>query len=382
MANRDYYEVLGIQKGATDEEIKRAFRKLAIKYHPDRNQGNKDAEEQFKEINEAYQILSDSEKRAHYDQFGTTDFQGYGQGAGTGYAGYDFSGFGDLGDIFGQFFGGGFGGSSRTQSQTISRRGEDLEYVMDLTFEEAMKGAQKEVHVTSEAVCSTCKGTGAKDSSSKKTCTKCNGAGRVRVQRQTMFGSMMSEAVCDVCHGEGEIISDPCPTCKGKGRVRKEKKITVSVPKGVDSNNVIPLRGQGNAGYKGGPAGDLHVILRVKPHKEFVRRGTSIFIDKHIDMAQAALGIETRVPTIDGEVSYNIPSGTQSGTVFRLKSKGVPVINSKNDARGDQYVNVIVDPPKKLNEAQRAALRQYLEASGLPIEKETADSRKKKFGVF
>jgi molecular chaperone DnaJ len=197
-----------------------------------------------------------------------------------------------------------------------------------------------------------------------------------------MFGSMMSEAVCDVCHGEGEIISDPCPTCKGKGRVRKEKKITVSVPKGVDSNNVIPLRGQGNAGYKGGPAGDLHVILRVKPHKEFVRRGTSIFIDKHIDMAQAALGIETRVPTIDGEVSYNIPSGTQSGTVFRLKSKGVPVINSKNDARGDQYVNVIVDTPKKLNEAQRAALRQYLEASGLPIEKETADSRKKKFGVF
>lgn len=378
MAGKDLYEVLGVEKSATDEEIKRAFRKLAIKYHPDRNQGNKEAEEKFKEINEAYQVLSDSEKRAQYDRFGTTDFQGFGQGQG---AGYDFGGFGDLGDIFGQFFGRDFG---RSQGATRNgpRRGDDLEYVADLTFEEAMKGTEKEINITREEECQTCHGSGAKRPEDKKTCPKCNGSGRIRVQRQTMFGAMMSETVCDMCHGEGEIVSDPCPTCNGKGKVRASKKITVKIPKGVDTGNVIPLRGQGSAGYKGGPAGDLHVVLRVRPHKDFVRKGTSIYIDKHIDMAQAALGFETIVPTIDGDVSYKIPAGTQSGTVFRLRGKGVPVINSRNDARGDQYVNVIVDTPKNLNENQKSALRAYLEASGLSTEKETKGAKKKKFGVF
>ncbi len=382
MAKNEYYEVLGLTKGATDEEIKRAFRKLAIKYHPDRNQGDKTAEEKFKEINEAYQVLSDPQKKAQYDQFGTTDFNGGFNQGGGGYAGYDFDGF-DVGDIFSQFFGGFSGGSGRTQNPNAPRRGEDIEFYQDLTFEEAVFGTTKDITLNVDDTCDTCHGSGAKDPSRKTTCTKCHGSGRIRTQRQTMFGNMMTETVCDVCHGEGEIIEEPCPTCKGKGRVRTKRKISVNIPKGVDSNNVIPLRGQGNAGYKGGPAGDVHLVLRVKPSKVFVRKGTNIFIDKHIDIAQAALGMETRVPTVDGEVSYNIPSGTQSGTVFRLKGKGVPVVNSKNDQRGDQFVNVIVDTPQKLNDAQKEALNAYLIASGLAAEKAAAQSsKKKKFGVF
>ncbi len=387
MANKDYYEVLGIEKSATEEEIKRAFRKLAIKYHPDRNQGNKEAEEKFKEINEAYQVLSDKEKREHYDQFGTADFQGFGQG-GQGYAGYDYTGFGDLGDIFGQFFGGGFGRQrtqSRAQARNAPRRGESLEYILDLTFDEAMKGTEKELNITTDSTCSTCNGLGVKNPSDKKTCTKCNGSGVIRTQTQTMFGNMINESVCDVCRGSGEIVVNPCPTCKGAGRVRSPKKVTISVPKGIDTGNIIKMRGHGNAGYNGGSAGDLHVITRIAPHSTFVRKGTSIFIDKHVDMAQAALGFDTKVPTIDGVVSYNIPSGTQSGTVFRLKGKGVPVVNSPTDQRGDQFINVIVDTPKNLNDSQKKALKDYLIASGLSVDKESnekAEQPKKKFGIF
>lgn len=380
MAKKDYYEVLGITKGATDEEIKRAFRKKAIKYHPDRNQGDKTAEGKFKEVNEAYQVLSDPQKKAQFDQFGTTDFNG-GFGQGGGYAGYDFDGF-DVGDIFSQFFGGFSGGGGRQQNPNAPRRGESIEYYLDLTFEEAVFGATKEININIEDTCETCNGSGAKDASKKRTCTKCNGSGRIRTQRQTMFGNMMSEAICDVCHGDGEIIEEVCPTCRGKKRVRTQRKVTVNIPKGVDNNNVIPLRGQGNAGYNGGPDGDVHLVIRVKPSKTFVRKGTNIFIDKHIDIAQAALGIETRVPTVDGEVSYKIPAGTQSGTVFRLKGKGVPVVNSKSDQRGDQFVNVIVDTPQKLNNEQKNALNAYLIASGLEAEKKKTSGKKRKFGVL
>ncbi|UUM12562.1 molecular chaperone DnaJ [Proteiniclasticum sp. QWL-01] len=385
MANKDYYELLGLTKDATEEEIKRAFRKLAIKYHPDRNQGDKAAEEKFKEINEAYQVLSDPQKKAQFDQYGTTDFNG-GFGQGGGYAGYDFEGF-DMGDIFSQFFGGFTGSSGRQQSANAPRRGESIEYYLDLTFEEAVFGTKKEINLTVDDTCDTCHGSGAKDPSKKRTCSKCQGSGRIRTQRQTMFGNMMTETVCDVCHGEGEVIEEPCPTCRGKGRVRTQRKVTVNIPKGVDSNNVIPLRGQGSAGFKGGPAGDVHLVLRVKPSSTFVRKGTNIFIDKHIDIAQAALGMETRVPTVDGEVSYKIPAGTQSGTVFRLKGKGVPLVNSKSDQRGDQFVNVIVDTPQKLNDAQKEALQAYLAASGFSAsdkkagEKKSAD-KKRKFGIF
>lgn len=378
MAKKDLYEVLGVTKGSTDEEIKRAFRKLAIKYHPDRNEGDKAAEDKFKEINEAYQVLSNPEKKAQYDQFGTTDFNGFGQGG--GYTGYDFDGF-DVGDIFSQFFGGFSGSSARTQNPNAPRRGEDIEYYLDLDFEEAVFGAKKDIQVNVEDTCGTCKGSGAKDPSSKKTCTKCHGSGRIRTQRQTMFGNMMTETVCDVCHGEGEVITEPCETCRGRGRVRTKRKINVNIPKGVDSNNVIPLRGQGNAGYNGGPSGDVHLVIQVRPSRTFVRKGSNVFIDKHIDIAQAALGMETRVPTVDGEVSYNIPAGTQSGTVFRLKGKGVPIVNSKNDQRGDQFVNVIVDTPQKLNEEQKQALNAYLAASGL-AEEAKEKPKKRKFGVL
>ncbi len=381
MAKRDYYEVLGLTKGATDEEIKRAFRKLAIKYHPDRNQGDPKAEEQFKEINEAYQILSDPQKKAQFDQFGTTDFNGgFGQG-GAGYAGYDFDGF-DVGDIFSQFFGGFGGQSGRQQNANAPRRGESIEFYLDLTFEEAVFGTKKDITINVDDTCDTCHGSGAKDASKKRTCSKCHGSGRIRTQRQTMFGNMMSETVCDVCHGDGEVIEEACPTCRGKGRVKTQRKITVNIPQGVDNNNVIPLRGQGNAGYKGGPDGDVHLVLRVKPSQTFLRKGTNIFIDKHIDIAQAALGMETRVPTVDGEVSYKIPAGTQSGTVFRLKGKGVPVVNSKSDQRGDQFVNVIVDTPQKLNDAQKEALQAYLDAAGLGTREKKTNGKKRKFGMF
>lgn len=378
MAKQDYYEVLGLKKGATDAEIKRAFRKLAIKYHPDKNQGDPAAEAKFKEINEAYQVLSDPQKKAQFDQFGTTDFQG-GFGGGAGYAGYDFEDF-DVSDIFNTFFGG-FGGQRQRANPAGPRRGESVEYYLDLTFEEAVHGAEKKIQLDLEDTCETCKGSGAKDPSKKKTCSKCQGTGRVRLQRQTMFGSMMTEAACDVCQGTGEIIEEPCPTCSGKGRVKDRKTITVNIPKGVDHNNVIPLRGKGPAGYNGGPPGDIHLVLRVKPSDTFIRRGYNLYLDKHIDMAQAALGHETTVPTTDGKKArFVVPAGTPSGKVFQLKNMGVPVVHSPRDEKGSLFVNVIVDVPSKLNEGQRRALEDYLKASGLSEGSEP--KKKKKFGVF
>lgn len=380
MAKKDLYEVLGLQKGADEKQIKSAFRKLAIKYHPDKNPGDKEAEEKFKEINEAYQILSDPQKKAQYDQFGTTDFNA--GGAGAGYSAQDF---GDFGDIFESFFGGGFGSSQRRR--TGPRRGADLEYRMDLTFEEAVFGVEKDIHITRTEDCDVCHGSGAKKGTSKETCKTCHGQGTVRVQRQTLFGNMIQEVTCQTCNGTGEIITEPCDECRGKGQVRQRRKISVKVPAGVDTGNVMPLRGQGDKGAKGGPAGDLHVVINVKPHKFFIRKGDDIYVDTHVNIAEAALGKEVTVPTIDGDVSYEIPAGTQSGTLFRLKGKGVTMVNSRSGARGDQYVNVIVDVPKKLNDAQKEALYQFLEASGQIVDREAkADKRdkkdKKKFGIF
>lgn len=355
MAKKDYYEVLGLQKGASDDEIKKAFRKLAIKYHPDKNQGNKEAEEKFKEINEAYQVLSDPQKKAQYDQFGTTDFNGGGGFSG----GFDFSDIGGFGDIFESFFGGGFGSARRRNGP---ERGADIEYTLNLTFEEAVFGAEKEIAVNRYERCETCSGNGSKPGTSPKTCDKCGGSGQIRIQRNTPLGSFVSVNTCDKCGGKGKIITDPCPTCKGTGKERKHRKIKINVPAGVDTGNVIPLRGHGEHGANGGPPGDLYVNIRVSSHPTFKRKGFDIYIDRHISFAKAALGCELKVPTVDGEVKYEVPPGTQPGTVFRLKGKGVPRVNSSG--RGDQYVNIIVDIPKTLNEKQKEALKMFMEASG------------------
>ncbi|WP_291652874.1 molecular chaperone DnaJ [Clostridium sp.] len=358
MANKDYYASLGLQKGASDEEIKKAFRKLAIKYHPDKNQGNKEAEDKFKEINEAYQVLSDPEKKARYDQFGTADFDGSGFGSG-GFGGFDFSDMGGFGDIFDSFFGGG-GGSSRRRNGP--QRGADLEYTVNLTFEEAIFGVEKEISINRSETCDSCKGSGAKTGTSAKTCPTCNGQGQVRVQRQTPLGSFVSTSTCNTCGGSGKVIDDPCNTCHGKGNVRKNRKITVNIPAGVDTGNVMPLRGQGDHGTNDGPPGDLYVRINVSPSKKFTRKGNDIYIDTHISMGKAALGTEITVATVDGDVKYTIPAGTQSGTLFRLKGKGVPRVNSSG--RGDQYVKVIVDIPKNLNDKQKDALKAFMEACG------------------
>lgn len=370
MAKKDFYEVLGLQKGASDDEIKKAFRKLAIKYHPDKNQGDKEAEEKFKEINEAYQVLSDPEKKARYDQYGDADFGAGGYG-GYGAEGFDFSDFGGFGDIFDSFFGGGGGGRRKKGGP---ERGADLEYTITLTFEEAVAGAEKEISITRNEKCETCGGTGAKEGTQPKTCDKCGGTGQIRVQRNTPLGSFMSTSTCDKCGGKGTIITDPCQDCKGLGKIRKNRKITVNIPAGVDTGNVIPLRGQGDHGENGGPAGDLYVNIRVMPHKLFKRKGYDIFMDSHISFSKAAMGVELKVPTIDGDVKYSVPAGTQPGTVFRLKGKGVPKVNGHG--RGDQYVNVVVDIPKTLNAKQKEALLMYMEASGEISEE---DGSKKSF---
>lgn len=373
MANKDYYASLGLEKGASDDEIKRAFRKLAIKYHPDKNQGDKEAEDRFKEINEAYQVLSDPEKKARYDQFGTADFDGSGFGAG-GFGGFDFSDMGGFGDIFESFFGGGGGGRRRNGPQ----KGADLEYSLNLTFEEAVFGVEKEVSINRSENCETCRGTGAKAGTSPKTCPTCNGAGQVRVQRQTPLGSFVSTSTCDKCGGKGKVIEEPCTSCHGNGSVRKNRKITVNVPAGVDTGNIMPLRGQGEHGLNDGPPGDLYIRINVAPSKKFVRKGNDIYLDTHISMAKAALGTEITVATVDGDVKYTVPAGTQSGTLFRLKGKGVPRVNSSE--RGDQYVKVIVDIPKNLNDKQREALKVFMEVSGESID--DIGSHKKGFKDF
>ncbi|EES90764.1 molecular chaperone DnaJ [Clostridium botulinum C] len=359
MANKDFYAVLGLSKGASDDEIKKAYRKLAMKYHPDRNQGNKEAEEKFKDINEAYQVLSDPQKKAQYDQFGTTDFNGGGFGGG----GFDFSGMGGFEDIFDSFFGGGFSSRRRRNGP---ERGADLEYTINLTFEEAVFGVEKEISITKNESCDTCSGTGAKPGTSEKTCDRCGGSGQIRIQRSTPLGSFVSTSTCDKCGGSGKIIDEPCTTCHGRGTVRKNKKIKVKIPAGVDTGNVLPLRGQGEPGKNGGPSGDLYLHIRVASHKVFERRGFDIYIQEHISFGKAVLGTELKVPTIDGQVKYKVPSGTQSGTVFRLKSKGVTRVNGHG--RGDQYVKIIVDVPKNINEKQKEALIAFMEASGEKID--------------
>lgn len=363
---RDYYEVLGVSRNATEDEIKKAYRQLAKKYHPDMNQGNKEAEAKFKEVNEAYEVLSDKDKKAKYDQFGhagvdPNGFGGAGGGFGGGFGGFE-GGFGDLGDIFDMFFGGSGFGSSASKRKAGPEKGADLKYELEIDFEEAAFGVKKDIQITRNETCTDCHGSGAKAGSGIETCKACGGTGEIRYTQTTVFGRVVNVRPCEHCHGEGKIIKDPCPTCSGRGIVRKSRKIKLDIPAGVDTGSVMPLRGEGEPGAKGGPNGDLYIYLRVKPHKLFKREGTNLYCEIPISFVQAALGDEINVPTLDGDAKYVIPEGTQTGTTFKLKGKGIPSLRS--NLRGDLYFTVKVSVPKKLTEQQKEILRSFAEASG------------------
>ena len=353
---RDYYEVLGLQKGASDDEIKKAYRKAAKENHPDLHPGDTEAEARFKEANEAYAVLSDPDKKAKYDQFGFAGVDpNYGAGAG-GFTGD----FGDLGDIFGDIFsafGGGFGGSTRQTNRNGPRRGESLRVRLTISFEEAAFGCKKDISIARTEQCAECKGTGCEPGTTPEVCPECKGTGTVRVQQRTMFGVMQSTGPCRKCGGSGKIIHSPCPHCRGNGSVRAQKTINVSIPAGIDDGETISLRGQGNAGSNGGPAGDLLVTVSVRPSPTFQREGSNIFVTTSLSFVQAALGTEIQVPTLEGPVSLNIPEGTQTGSTFRLRGKGMP--NPRGGLRGDQFVTVELETPKNLTSRQKELLREF-----------------------
>lgn len=351
---RDYYEVLGIQKGASDDEIKKAHRRLAKKYHPDLNKDNPDAAEKFKELNEAYEVLSDADKRGRYDQYGFAGVDpNYGAGAGAG----GFTDFGDLGDLFGSFFGGGFGSSRSSQRRNAPQRGESIRHNVILSFEEAAFGCEKELSIDRIEACDECGGTGAAKGTSAETCPNCRGTGSVTQTQRTPLGMFQTQAACPNCRGTGKIIKNPCSKCGGAGRVRKTRKFKVNIPAGIDEGQSIQQRGQGNAGVNGGPAGDLFVTVSIRPHPIFRREGQNVYVEIPISFAQAALGDTLQVPTIDGRVEYKVPEGTQTGTVFRMKSKGIQNVNGRG--RGDQYVRVNIEVPKNLSEKQKKLLREF-----------------------
>ena len=346
---RDYYEILGVTKGAGEDELKKAYRRLAKQFHPDVNQDDPEAEHKFKEISEAYEVLSDSNKRARYDQFGHNDPSAGGTG---GFGG--FGGFGGVEDIFESFFSG-FGGSSSRRNGP--RKGADIREHVTIEFKEAAFGVKKSVNVLRHEHCPECEGSGAKAGTKPEQCGKCKGTGRVRVRQNTLFGQFVNEQTCDACSGSGKIIKEHCTNCRGSGRVRKTRKIDINVPAGIDNGHTISLRGEGEPGTLGGPAGDLLVTVRVKSHKEFIRNGTNIHLKISVSFAQAALGAELEISTIDGKVKYKMHEGTQSGDKFRMRNKGMPSLRTGN--RGDQIVEVFVEVPTKLNKKQKAALKEY-----------------------
>jgi len=362
LSKRDYYEVLGLDKGADEQSIKKAYRKMAMKYHPDKNPGDKQAEENFKELNEAYEVLGDANKRARYDQFGHAGVNGNGQGGFEGFSGGGFGGFDDIfGDIF-DMFGGGF---SNGRKKSGPQKGSDLKYELSISFDEAAFGVEKEISISRHEKCGECHGSGATPGTSQKNCSKCNGSGEVRYAQRTPLGQFVNVKTCDVCHGEGSITENPCKECKGTGKILKNKKIDIKIPAGVDTGSVIPLRGEGEPGLKGGPSGDLYIVVRVRPHEIFQRDGNDILCEIPITFVQATLGDELVVPSLDGRIKYKIPEGTQSGTVFRIKAKGIP--NLKGYGRGDLYVKVVVEIPKKLNDKQKELLTKFADISGEDI---------------
>ena len=357
---RDYYEVLGVARSASEDEIKKAYRKVAKKYHPDLNPGDKTAEANFKEANEAYEVLSDSEKKGRYDQFGHAGTDpGYGGGSYGGGGGFSgFGDFSDIGDIFESMFGGGggFGGRTRTANPNAPRPGEDLRASITITFMEAVKGCTKTLKLNLYETCSDCKGSGARAGTSPKVCPDCGGSGQVRVQRRTPFGVMQSAQECSRCQGKGKIIEAPCTGCGGRGRVAAEKNIEINIPAGINNTQTLSIRGRGCSGINGGPAGDVNVYISVKSDTVFERDGYNVHVEMPISVTDAILGAEITVPTVDGKVKYTIAEGTQNGTSFRLKGKGIQHLNSSK--RGDQYVKVIVEVPKKLSKDQKKKIKE------------------------
>ena len=355
MNNTEYYDRLGVSKDASQDEIKRAYRKMSKKYHPDINK-EPGAEEKYKEVQEAYETLSDDQKRAAYDQYGPDGANGFG-GQG-GFGGFDGgAGFGGFEDIFSSFFGGG-----ATRNPNAPRQGDDLQYRVNLSFEEAIFGAEKEVHYNREATCKTCSGSGAKPGTSPVTCGRCHGQGVINVDTQTPLGMMRRQVTCDVCHGTGQEIKEPCQTCHGTGHEKQSHKVSVKIPAGVVTGQQIRLAGQGEAGFNGGPYGDLFVIINVNPSDKFTRDGSTIYYTLNISFVQAALGDTVEVPTVHGNVEMTIPAGTQTGKTFRLKGKGAPRL--RGGSQGDQHVTVKIVTPTKLNDAQKEALLAFAKASG------------------
>ena len=365
---RDYYEVLGVNKNATDDELKKAYRKMAKKYHPDANPDNKaEAEAKFKEVNEAYETLSDPQKRRMYDQFGPDGPQGFGGGQGPfggqgGYYSYNGSGFdgfgdfGDLGDIFSSFFGGGFGSKSSRRNNG-PKKGADINLRMDISFEDAFLGVEKEIVITRSEKCDTCNGTGAKPGTTVTKCPTCNGTGQVKQVQNTILGQMQTTRTCSACHGTGEIIKEPCYNCRGKGTIRKQPKIKVKIPAGIDDGQTVVLRGEGEPGEKGGPKGDLYITIGIKKHSIYTRKGNNVLCEVPITITQATLGAELEIPMVDGnKEKYKIPEGTQTGAKFTIRNKGFKTINSS--VQGDFIFTVTVKTPKHLSKEQRDLFMQ------------------------
>ena len=352
---RDYYEVMGVPKNASEDEIKKAYRKLAKQYHPDLNPGDKAAEAKFKELNEAYEVLSDSDKKARYDQFGHAGVDpNFGGGAG----GNPFQDGFDFGDIFSSVFGGGFGGFGGRQSNpNAPRRGNDCEAYLQITFEEAAKGCKKSVSYNRVEDCPDCNGSGAKKGTSPVSCSACGGTGRVRVNQRTPFGVVQTQRSCDKCHGKGKIIENPCKSCSGSGKQKKQKTLEINVPAGVADDQMLKVSRQGNTGVNGGPAGDLLLGIRVKPHPIFERKGNDVWCELPITFSQAALGADVTVPTLDGDVTYHVHEGTQPGDVFKLKNRGIENLGGRG--RGDQFVRVTIEVPKNLSKEQKDLLQQF-----------------------
>ena len=378
--SKDYYKILGVSKDATDDELKKAFRKLAKENHPDAQHdeaSKKQAEIKFKEINEAYSVLSDKTKRAQYDRFGSNfeqaGFGGQGGYYSNGFGGFDFSGFGngmgvdiDLDDILGSVFGGGFGGGFNSSKKQGPTKGADLRYNMNISFEEAAFGTTKQINITRNEKCSTCSGSGAKPGTNPVTCDKCGGKGKIQTTQNTIMGTFSTVKTCDKCGGTGKVIPTPCETCSGKGTIRKTRKIDIKIPAGIDNGQAISLRGEGDAGKKGGPAGDLFVVVNVLSHPIFKRKGYDIYAEVKVPYTKLVLGGTIKVPTLEEDSEINIPEGTQVGSTFKLKDKGIPNIHGKG--RGNIEYTINVDIPKRLNDKQREILKQFADLMGEEVQ--------------